>query len=62
MVYNFNRNRDTYQRKIKKANEALALNNFMEKAGPMMIKVIEENKLIYFQLYGKDFAAKGNAV
>ena len=25
-------------------------------------KVIEENKLIYFQLYGKDFAAKGNAV
>ena len=33
----------------------------MEKAGPMMIKVIEENKLIYFQLYGKDFAAKGNA-
>ena len=62
LVYNFNRNKDTYQRKIKRQNEALQLNKFMEKAGPMMIKVIEENKLIYFQLHGKDFAAKGNAV
>lgn len=34
----------------------------MEKAGPMMLKVIEENSQVYFMENSKGVAAKGNAV
>lgn len=34
----------------------------MEKAEPMMLKVLEENTQNHFLIKGKDAAAKGNAV
>ena len=61
MAVNYMKKPDTYQRKNRK-NEALDLKKFMEKAEPMMLKVLEENTQNHFLKKGKDAAAKGNAV
>ena len=58
---NYNRSKDTYQRKKKRENEALALQKFMSSAGPVMEKVIEENQSIYF-MNNRSSASKRNAV
>jgi hypothetical protein len=43
MMKNYNRSKDTYQRKKKDQNAALKLEKFITQAGPVMEKVIEEN-------------------
>jgi hypothetical protein len=39
-MYNYNRNKNVYQRKKKRDNEALNLEKFMGRAGPVMEMVI----------------------
>jgi hypothetical protein len=43
MMVNYNRDKDTYVRKKKRDNEALNLEKFVTKAGPLIEKVVEEN-------------------
>ena len=43
MMVNYNRDKNTYQRKKKRANEEIQLEKFINKAGPVMEKLIEEN-------------------
>jgi hypothetical protein len=50
-----------YPRKKKRENEALNLEKFMARAGPVMERVIEENENLFFQ-NNRDQAQKRNAV
>ena len=43
MVINYNRDKNTYVRKKKRDNEALNLEKFVNKAGPVIEKLVEEN-------------------
>ena len=42
MMVNYNRDKNTYVRKKKRDNEALNLEKFVNKAGPVMEKIVEE--------------------
>ena len=48
MMINYNRDKNTYVRKKKRDNEALNLEKFMNKSGPIIEKIIEENQEMYF--------------
>ena len=61
MMINYNRDKNTYVRKKKRDNEALNLEKFMNKSGPIIEKIIEENQEMYF-LNNRGAAAKRNAV
>ena len=61
MMFNYNKSKDTYQRKKKRQNEALELEKFIMKAGPVMEKVIDENAQNFFVM-NRGAAAKRNAV
>ncbi len=61
IMSNFSKNKGQYQRKKKRDNEALNLEKFMQRAGPIMEQVIDENEILYF-LNNKDQAQKRNAV
>lgn len=61
ILINYNRNKDTYQRRKKRQNEALNLEKFINSAGPVMEKVVEENQANFFER-NKGLAAKRNAV
>jgi len=61
MAVNYNRNKDTYIRKKKRDNEALNLEKFVNKSGPVIEKLVEENQEIAF-LNNRGAAAKRNAV
>jgi len=43
MMINYNRDKNTYVRKKKRDNEALNLEKFVNKAGPVIEKLVEEN-------------------
>jgi hypothetical protein len=38
---NYNKDKSTYQRKKKRENQALNLEKFIQKAGPLMEKIID---------------------
>ena len=61
MMINYNRDKNTYVRKKKRDNEALNLEKFVMKAGPVMEKMCEENQQFYF-MDNTQMAAKRNAV
>ena len=61
MMINYNRDKNTYVRKKKRDNEALNLEKFVNKAGPVIEKLVEENQEIFF-LNNRGAAAKRNAV
>ena len=61
MMINYNRDKNTYVRKKKRDNEALNLEKFVNKAGPVIEKLVEENQEIAF-LNNRGAAAKRNAV
>jgi hypothetical protein len=61
MMINYNRDKTTYVRKKKRDNEALNLEKFVNKAGPVLEKMVEENQEIAF-LNNRGAAAKRNAV
>jgi len=60
-MINYNRDKNTYVRKKKRDNEALNLEKFVNKAGPVIEKLVEENQEIFF-LNNRGAAAKRNAV
>lgn len=41
---NYNKNKNQYQRKKKRENEALNLERFMSRAGPVVEQAIDENE------------------
>ncbi len=61
MMVNYNKDRSTYQRKKKRENQALGLETFMAKAGPLMEKVIDRNDYEY-QMSNRAQVIKRNAV
>ena len=61
-MVNYNRDKNTYQRKKKRQNEALQLQKFISNSGPVMEKVIEENLQMYQLFDNRKAAAKRNAV
>ena len=61
MTVNYDQNKDTYQRRKKRDNEALNLEKFMIITGPIMEKVLEENQL-KFEMENRGAAARKNAV
>lgn len=60
-MINYNRDKNTYVRKKKRDNEALNLEKFVNKAGPVCEKMVEENQKFY-DLDNTAAAAKKNAV
>jgi hypothetical protein len=48
ILINYNKSKTTYQRKKKRENEALNLEKFMQRAGPVMEQVIELNEQVFF--------------
>lgn len=44
IMSNYNKNKNTYQRKKKRENEALNLEKFMSRAGPVVEQIIDENE------------------
>ena len=48
IMTNYNKGKGGYQRKKKRENEALILDKFMGRAGPVMEQVIEENEALNF--------------
>lgn len=44
ILVNYSKSKQTYQRKKKRDNEALQLEKFMQRAGPVMEQVIELNE------------------
>ena len=61
LMINYNRDKNTYVRKKKRENEALNLEKFVSKAGPVMEKICEENQT-YFFMDNTKAAATRNAV
>lgn len=47
-MVNYNKNKNQYQRKKKRENEALNLEKFMSRAGPIIEAVIEETEKLNF--------------
>lgn len=43
LMINYNRDKNTYVRKKKRDNEALNLEKFVNKSGPVVEKLVEEN-------------------
>jgi len=54
-------NKSKVQRKKQRENEALILEKFMQRAGPVMEQVIEENEQLYF-INNKEMAQKRSSV
>ena len=61
IMTNYNKNKNQYQRKKKRENEALNLERFMARAGPVVEQAIDENEQLYF-LNNREQAQKRNAV
>jgi len=60
-VTNYNKSKNQFQRKKKRENEALRIEKFMQRAGPVMEQVIEENEQSFF-MNNRELAQKRNAV
>jgi hypothetical protein len=54
--------KNKFQKKNWKKNDALKLQKFLTNAGPMMVKVLEENQRRYEKDTGKERAGAKNAV
>ena len=61
LMINYNRDKNTYVRKKKRDNEALNLEKFVNKAGPVTEKMVEGNQTFFF-MDNTQLAAKRNAV
>ena len=61
IMSNYKQQKGVYQRKKKRENEALNLEKFMSRSGPVMDQVIEDNEQLQF-LNNRDQATKRNAV